>query len=107
MLPCGKALEEIQHRQTELMQSAVGELHLGFDADRACDAEPFRALREVGEQFGLAYARLSAEHEGVTLTGANLAQEPVKLLTLRLPSKESHGRLPRWKGPLSSNRIPA
>jgi hypothetical protein len=73
---------------------------------RACDAEPFRALREVGEQFGLAYARLSAEHEGVTLTGANLAQEPVKLLTLRLPSKSRMDVCPDG-GALSSNPIPA
>ena len=55
------------------------------------DAEPLGMLGQIAEQRRLAYARLTAEHDGSALTGANVGQELVKRRALRLPPQESYG----------------
>ena len=73
----GQALDEGEHGHTELMQPAIGDLHLGLDADRTRGAEPLGVLGQIAEQRGLADARLTAEYDGSALTAADLGQELV------------------------------
>jgi hypothetical protein len=83
------------------MQPAVGELHLGLDADGTRYAESLRVLGQITEERGLARARLTAKHEGSALTGANVGQEPVKRLALRLPPQKSYVTVSPVEGPPS------
>jgi hypothetical protein len=46
---------------------------------------------QISEERGLTRARLTAEHDGSALTGANVGQELVKRRALRLPPQESYG----------------
>jgi hypothetical protein len=101
VLSWGEAFEEIQHGATELMQSAVGELHLGLDTDGTRDAESLGVLGQITEERGLARARLTAKHEGSALTGANVGQEPVERLALRLPPQKSYVTVSPVEGPPS------
>jgi hypothetical protein len=56
-------------------------------------------FHEVAEQRGLPGAGLPTEHDGPTLTGANVGQELVKRLALRLPAKESNGAISQMEDP--------
>ncbi len=85
----GQALYDIEHGPTQLMQPAVGELHLGLDANRTRDAATFGMLGQIIEERGLAHARLTAEHDDSALPGPSVGQELVERLALRLPPQES------------------
>jgi hypothetical protein len=115
VLSWGEAIDEVEHRRTELMQPAVGELHLGLDADGIRDTESLGVRGQITEERGLARAWLTTEHDGSALTGANVGQELVEHLTLRLPPQESYGTVspmqetPLWRNPILCllRRVPA
>jgi hypothetical protein len=80
------------------MQPAIGELHLGLDPDGTRDAESLRVLGQISEERGLAHARLTAKHEGSALAGANVGQDSVKRIALRLPPQKSYVTLSPVEG---------
>ena len=55
-------LEVIEHGRTELVQPAVGQLHLRLDADGPGDARRCSAVGDVFQQRALADAGLPAQH---------------------------------------------
>ena len=97
--------EVIEQREAELVQAAVGELHLGLDPRGPNVVGPgtFDVIGQVAEQRGLAHAGLATKHEHPTPALAHINQEAIKRLTLGLPPEESHERpLPPPAGALSA-----
>jgi hypothetical protein len=90
-------IEVIQHRRTELVQPAVGELHLRFDPDRGCDAPAVSPLDREAEERALADAGLAAEHDDSAPTAERVGQRRVKKLALGTSPTQPHRqpRLPR------------
>ena len=101
----GKPFKVIEHRHAELMQAAVGELHLGLNARRLGDtgARRLRAVAQVAEERGFADASLASEHEDSAGASDRIGQEPVERLTLNPTTQESHDRpAPSRAGALSA-----
>ena len=77
----------IQHRRAQLMQPREGQLHFRL---HACSPH-YSALRtrcpagQVVKQNGLAYAGLTAHHQGLALTSPHASNEPVKYATFAEP----------------------
>ena len=65
----GSRSRSIEHRRAELMQPAVGELHLGLDADRPRDVPAGDAVGQVAQQGALADARLAPQDDDAAPTG--------------------------------------
>ena len=57
-LRIGQAIDSIHHRRAELMEPAVGQLHLGLDADSPGDVPARHSVGYVVEQSALPHARL-------------------------------------------------
>ena len=92
----GQPLKVIEHRHAELMQAAVGELHLGLNARRLGDAgaRRLRALAQVAEERVLptpASPRRTSDQAGAS---KHIGQEPVERLTLNLTTQEFMTGLP-------------
>ena len=90
----GQPVEVIQHGSAELMEAAVGQLHLRLDADGSRDAPADDTVGQVAQQRALAHARLSPQHRDATLTGERAGQEAVERLTFGTTSDEPHPRPP-------------
>ena len=72
----GQPVEAVEHGRAELMEAAVGELHLRLDADGRRDVPAVDPVGEVAEQRALAHARLSAQDDHSAATGERVGQEP-------------------------------
>jgi len=83
----GEALGELQDGCAQLLQRRIGELHLAFDADGACDPERPPCLDRVLQQRGLAHARLSVHDQDPAVPAAGGLQQPVNHLALGLPAE--------------------
>jgi len=81
-LRCREPIKVIQHRRTQLVQAAVGELHFHLDADRGRDVPAGITLRHEVEQGGLAAACLAAKDDDATSTGARVGEDCVEELAL-------------------------
>jgi hypothetical protein len=84
----GQHVEAIQHRSAELMETAVGHLHLRLDADGCEDVPAGDLLRYITQQRALADARLTPQNDDLTATGERIAEKPVELLALNPTSEE-------------------
>ena len=60
------------------MQTGEGELHLGLDAGRPDDLASLCSCRQVPQEGGLTDARLAAENQHVTLTGADTRDKAIE-----------------------------
>jgi hypothetical protein len=58
-----QSIEVVEHRRTELVQPAVGKLHLRFDPDGARDAPAVRPLDYELEERALARTGLASKHD--------------------------------------------
>ena len=85
----GQPVEVIQHRSAELMQAAVGQLHLRLDADGPRDVPAGRPAPTDSQQRALADARLTPQDDDSTLTGERIGQEPVKRFALASTSERA------------------
>ena len=94
-------VDTIEHRAADLVEPAVGQLHLRLDADGRCDMPPGTAVRQVLEQRALANAGLAPENGHATLPGPGIGQQLVELLPLSLPADELH-RIPPPRSRLAS-----
>ena len=77
-LRIGQAVKSIQERSAELMQSCVGELHLGLDAGQPHDMATDSARFEVFEQRCLADSGFASQHEHLTLPSPRASHETVE-----------------------------
>ena len=78
----GKAIDSVEERRAELMQSGERELHLRLDARRPCDATSGRARHDVLEQRGLADSRFPTQNEHLALPGPRTRNETIQRLAL-------------------------
>ena len=90
----GQPVEVVEHVRAELMEAAVGELHLGLDPDGPRDVPAGDPVGHVAQQRALAHARLSAQDDDSAPTGERVGQEPVECLTFSTTSEEPHRRPP-------------
>jgi len=90
----GHLLEAVQQRRAELMNAAVGHLHLGLGTDGGRDTPAGDTVGHVAHQRALAHAGLPAQNGDPTSTGENVGQEPVECLAFGPPSEEVHRRPP-------------
>src|SRR5262249_40056493 len=88
----GEALEAIQHRRAQLVQPAVGELHLRLDADRRGDTPAGCAPGDVVEECALACARVAPKDDDAAAARGCVDQNPLENLALRVTPEERHGR---------------
>ena len=86
-LRTGQPVEVIEHRHAELMQPAVGQLHLRLDARRRRDVPALDPIGHVAQQGALADAGLTAHDNDAAPAGARVRQQPVEHShSLRRPS---------------------
>ena len=90
----GQPVELIQHGSAELMEAAVGQLHLRLDADGPGDAPAGDTVGQVAEQRALAHTRLAPQHRDAALTAERVGQDAVERLTFGTTSDEPHPRPP-------------
>jgi hypothetical protein len=83
-------VEVIQHRCAELVEAAIGKLHLRLDADGSCHAPAGGTVGHVGQQRALSDAGLSAQHDNAAPSAERVGQEAVERLTLGLTSDQQH-----------------
>jgi hypothetical protein len=88
----GHLLEAVQQRRAELMEAAVGQLHLGLDTDGGRDTPAGNTVGQIAQEGALADAGLPAQNGDPTSTGENVGQEPVDCLAFGPPSEEVHRR---------------
>ena len=86
----GQAVEAIQHRRAELVEAAVGELHLRLDANGRRDVPARDTLGYVVQQRALARTGFAAKDDNSASTGARVGQDPVKYLALSTTSEKPH-----------------
>ena len=84
----GQPVEVIEHGRAELMEAAVGQLHLRLDADGRREVPVGDLVGQVAQQRALADARLTAQDGDSAPTGERVGQEPVERLALDAPSEE-------------------
>ena len=87
-----KPAEAIQHRRAELVETAVGELHLRFHTHRFRGAPPDGAIRDIVQQRGLPRPGLASEHDHAAAAAGHICQDPVECLALA-PTSEKPWRL--------------
>jgi hypothetical protein len=109
-LRIGQAVESIEEGTADLVQSGVGELHLGLSTGRPRNAVITSAGFEVVEQGRLADPGLASHDEHLALPGAGARDQTVEGGTLAMPA-EQHGLTAirpvtheaSWGGDLDSN----
>ena len=74
------------------MQRRERQLHLRFDAHGAHDPQISRRLDRVGQQRGLADARLAADHKHAATTGPSGSDQPVNDRRFATPIKQPSPR---------------
>jgi hypothetical protein len=84
----GEPIEVVEHRRTELVQPAVGELHLRLDADRCRDVPAADAVGQVVEQRALAGTRVASQERGPAPSGKHVGDESVDRLALAPASEK-------------------
>ena len=87
----GKAIETIEHRPAELMQTRERELHLGLHSCRTYDATPRGTLDERREQCGLADPGLAADDQHRALPGAHGRHQAIERLALAATAEQPRG----------------
>ena len=75
----GRQLAEVvQQRCTQLMQAAVGQLHLRLHACRGYDLPAGHPIGQVTQQGAFAYPRVAAQDEDAARTLEHVGHEPVE-----------------------------
>jgi hypothetical protein len=75
-------------RSAQLMQAAVGQFHLRFDADSSGHVPATDPVRQIAQQGALAHARLAAQDEDATRTRDHVGCELVERGTLVMTSEQ-------------------
>jgi hypothetical protein len=88
----GESLDVPEHRAAQLMQAAVGELHLRLDAGGTGHVPPLSPGHDVLEEGGLADARLATEHDGPAATVECIGHQLIECLAFGLTPEKGH----RW-----------
>jgi hypothetical protein len=81
-------VEPIEHRSAQLVEAAVGELHLGLDADCARDAPALDASREILQQRALACAWVAAQDDDLASAAVDVDDDPVERFALLPPADQ-------------------
>src|SRR4029077_9845933 len=71
-----KPLRLSEHPRAELMEAAIGELHLRFDTDSSRDPAALRSIAEIVQQGALSDPRFPAEDRDPALAEARVGQDP-------------------------------
>ena len=87
------AIEEVEHRCAELMQSGERQLHFPLDTGNAGDAASRRLLQDVFEQRGLADPGLSPDDQDAALTRPNAGHQSIECLALAASTTEPLARI--------------
>jgi hypothetical protein len=93
----------IQHGGAELMETAVGQLHLRLDADCPRNMPATDPVGYVAQQRTLADAGLPAQDHDLAVIGEHIGQEPVEFIALATTSEKARmwmTILARWQGRL-------
>ena len=80
-------------RGADLVEPAVGQLELRFNADSPHDAPTLEPIREMVEQRALADAGLAAKHQDPAFAVENISQSLLERAALRVASKKSRRSL--------------
>ena len=94
----GSRLLRIQQRQTQLVQTSEGQLHLGLDARCPGDAASLGLVGQVVEQSGLADAGLATNDEDLAVAGTHAGSDVVQASTFRSAPAEFGRRAARRHG---------
>src|SRR5262245_57266546 len=95
-----------EQRTAELMEPAVGEFHLRFDADSPRDPGLVGSTYEVREQCALADPGFAAEGEDSARSAQGVTNDAVERRAFASSSEELHAcRRPRQTVPLRGNPI--
>jgi hypothetical protein len=87
-LRVGKALDTIHERRAQLLQTRVGELHLGLDSGRSGDGAPRRVLRQILQQRTLANPGLPTQHQRPAQTPAHARYQLIQRRALAAPANQ-------------------
>ena len=87
-LRTGKALQAVEERRAQLLQSRVRELHLRLDPGRPGNAAPRRVLHQIVQQRALADSGLPAQHQRPARTGAQARHELIQRPALAAPAQQ-------------------
>ena len=87
----GKRLEVLEHRRAELVQAAVGQLHLRLDAGRRGDVPAGDAAGDVAQQGALARRPPRRARRGRRCDRRARRPGAGRALALGLPGREPHG----------------
>ena len=98
-LRSGQALPEIKHRAAQLMQTRIGQVHLGLNAGSSRDAAPGRVRNQVLQQRRLARPRLATQDQHLTLTRPHALQQSIEGVTLAASPKQ------RWSSVTRRNPL--
>ena len=92
-LGTGQPVEVIQHRGAELVEAAVGQLHLGLNARRPCDVPALDTAGQVAQQRALADPSLAAQDQHPTLTFSHTVDQSMEGLAFAPPPYERGPRI--------------
>ena len=87
-LRAGKALEAIQERRAQLLQSRVRELHLRLAPRRPGNAASRRVRHQIVQQRALADPGLPAQHQRPARTRAHARHQLIQRRALAAPAKQ-------------------
>jgi hypothetical protein len=94
----GQPIEPAEQRRAQLMQAREGQLHLGLDTRRSCDAQVGNGIDETLQQCRLPDPGLAPQHQRTTLApadrGNQLVQKHALVLTACQARPTGQGRRP-------------
>ena len=90
-LRAGQAVQAVQERRAQLLQSGVRQFDLGLDAGRPGNAAPGRVPHQILQQRGLADPGLAAQHQRPALTGAHAHHQLIQRGALAAAAKQPLG----------------
>jgi hypothetical protein len=86
----GQPIDVIEHRCAQLVQPAVGKLHLRFNPDCGADAPTVSATEREIQQSALACASLAAQYHGAATTLARVLDRRAEKFALGTASQRPH-----------------
>ncbi len=85
-------VDDVGERQQQPVEPGIRELHLGLDPIEASDGEFGLGRDRVGQEGGLAHARLAPDHQRVAATSARVVEHCSEALSFARPAEQLHGR---------------
>jgi hypothetical protein len=86
-------VEVVQQRRAQLMEAAIGQVHLRLHAHGRHDPPAGNPLGQVAKQGALAHARFAAEDQDATRARVHVGHEPVERFTLVTTSEQLPHRM--------------